>query len=301
MAECNSFSMLNATTNNPMILITGAAGKTGKTILRHLVLRGAKIRALVHHEAQAAELNALGAVEVLCGDMSQRDVLVKATQGIETIYHICPNMDPDEYKIGRLLLNAARSAGVHHFVYHSVLHPQAHPMTHHWNKLRVEEAIFASGLNFTILQPTAYMQNIQAYWPKILSEGVYVLPYASQTRISLVDLEDVAEVAARVILEPGFDNAVFELVGTPAFSQDEIVRMIGDKIKRHVRVDTISRNVWEENARRIGMDDFAVRTLLKMFEYYETYGMSGNTGVLEWLLDRKPVTFPQYIEQIIAN
>jgi NAD(P)H dehydrogenase (quinone) len=284
-----------------MILITGASGKTGKAIIRHLVQRGAKVRALIHHPAQQPEMIALGVADVLTGDMRQRDVIQKAIVGIETIYHICPNMCADEAQIGQMVLEVARSNGVQHFVYHSVLHPQAHLMQHHWNKLLVEEYIFTSGLPFTILQPTAYMQNIQAYWSKILSDGVYPLPYASDTRLSLINLDDVAEVAARVILEPGFDHAIFELVGTPAFSQEEIVQMIGDKIKRQVRVDTISRIAWEENARCSGMDDFTVRTLLKMFEYYETYGMGGNSGVLEWLLQHKPVTFPQYIDQILAN
>ena len=61
-------------------------------------------------------------------------------------------------------IRAAQSAGVERFVYHSVLHPQVEIMAHHWQKMRVEEQLFESGLSFTILQPAAYMQNVLAGW-----------------------------------------------------------------------------------------------------------------------------------------
>lgn len=284
-----------------MILISGAGGKTGKAILKRLLQRGAKIRAMIHHARQQAELKALGVNDVVCGDMRQRAFMFQALESVEAIYHICPNMSPDEFKIGRLVMEAARSRGVKHFVYHSVLHPQAQQMPHHWNKLKVETEIFASGLNYTILQPTAYMQNILAYWPSIVSEGVYILPYTAETRVALVDLDDVADAAVKVILEPGFKSGIYELVGTPAFTQTEIAQKISAKLGRTVRVETLSRVHWEAEVRKNGMPEYAIQTLLKMFIYYETYGMEGNSSVLEWILARSPVTYGQFLDRILAH
>ena len=122
-----------------------------------------------------------------------------ALQGARAIYHICPNMSPDEVVIGKLVIEEANKAGVEHFVYHSVLHPQIEAMNHHWQKLRVEEIIFESGIPFTILQPAPYMQNLLANWDAITREGVYRTPYPTGTRLSLVDLDDVAAVAAREV------------------------------------------------------------------------------------------------------
>lgn len=284
-----------------MILITGASGKTGKALIRRLLKRGAKVRALVHHPDQQSELSALGLTDIVAGDLRQRSTMLKAAAGVETIYHICPNMSPDEVRIGRLMIEAARTCHVRRLVYHSVLHPNVRLMPHHLNKARVEELLFTSGLSFTILQPTAYMQNIQAYWPRIVSEGIYAVPYSAGTRLGLVDLEDVTAAAERMILEPGFENGVFELVGTPAFSQNEIVQLIGDKIGRTVQVETISRSAWEGNARQAGMPEYAIRTLLSMFEYYEKYGMVGNPAILDWILNRTPTSFPQFVDRILAN
>ena len=185
-----------------MILLTGAAGKTGHAILT--ALRGVThepIRALVRRSSQQEEISKLGAEEAVVGDFLEPEDLSSACRGIRAVYHLCPNVSPHEILIGENILAAAREAGVEHFVYHSVLHPQTEAMPHHWRKLRVEELMMTSGLPFTILQPTAYMQNLLAHWPSISTDGVLPLLYPPQTRISLVDLGDVAEVAAKGCLE----------------------------------------------------------------------------------------------------
>jgi uncharacterized protein YbjT (DUF2867 family) len=256
---------------------------------------------LVHHTSQQAALKSAGVEDVLCGDMRRRSFLAQAAKGVEAIYHICPNMSPDEVKIGRLMLEAARSNGIQHFVYHSVLHPQAQQMPHHWNKLKVETEILASGLAFTILQPTAYMQNILGVWAKILSEGVYSIPYSAGARISLVDLEDVAEVAAKVLMDPGYQNGIFELVGTPAYSQAEIAGLISQKMGKTVQIEEVSRTAWEKQARKSGMSEYAIQTLLKMFLYYETYGMGGNSSGLTGILGRRPTSYDQFLDKLLAH
>jgi NAD(P)H dehydrogenase (quinone) len=93
-------------------------------------------------------------------------------------------MSPDEVVIGTLVIGEAKRAGVEHFVYHSVLHPQTERMTHHWQKLRVEEMLFESGLPFTILQPAPYMQNLLAVWKSIVEEGELRVPYSIHAKFS---------------------------------------------------------------------------------------------------------------------
>jgi uncharacterized protein YbjT (DUF2867 family) len=292
-----------------MILVTGAAGKTGRAIIRALSARGATLRALVHRPEQTQAVEKLGAHEVLVGDMRAPTTMARAAQGVQRVYHICPNVSPDEVTIGQVAIEAARSAGVEHFVFHSVLHPQTEAMPHHWRKLRVEEQLFKtsassvepSGLPYTILQPAAYMQNVLAYWDQILEQGVYPVPYAVQTRLGLVDLEDVAEAAAIVLTEPGHAGATYELAGAEAMSQTELAALLGHKLGRPVHAQAVSREVWEQGARAAGLGDYQVRTLLKMFRYYECYGFWGNPRVLGWLLGRPPGTFADLLERVVRE
>ncbi len=129
-----------------MILVTGAAGKTGREVIKRLAARGHHVRALVRRQEQADSLKHLGAVDFVVGDMGASDIMDKALAGVRAVYHICPNMHPAELAIGENAIRVAQAAGVERFVYHSVLHPQIERMAHHWQKMRVEEKLFESGL-----------------------------------------------------------------------------------------------------------------------------------------------------------
>ena len=280
-----------------MILITGAGGKTGQAIIRALVARGATVRAFAHRPDQIQALQALGA-QVVIGDMRDRATMEQAVRGARAIYHICSNMHPDEVAIGEAAMGAARAAQVERLVYHSVLHPQTEAMPHHWRKLRVEEKLFESGLAYTILQPAAYMQNVLAYWNPIVEQGVYPVPYAVEARLSLVDLEDVAEAAALVLTEPGHTSATYELAGPEALSQVEVAAILSRQLGHRVQAQAIPLDEWERKARASGMNDYAVETLLRMFRYYDGFGLCGNPNSLNWLLRRPATTFATFVARI---
>jgi uncharacterized protein YbjT (DUF2867 family) len=284
-----------------MILVTGAAGKTGQAAIRALVGKGQALRALVHRPEQVGVVQALGAGQVVVGDLRQRPTLDEAMQGVRAVYHICPNMHPEEVAIGRLVIAAARAAGVELFVYHSVLHPQVEAMPHHWLKLRVEEQLFEAGLPYTILQPTAYMQNVSAHWETIVQQGIYPVPYAVETRLGLVDLEDVAQAAATVLAETAHEGATYELAGAEVLSQSEIAAVLGQRLGRSVQAEKASLDAWEQQARQAGLGDYQVETLCQMFRYYECYGFWGNPRVLSGLLGRPPTSFATFVDRTVRE
>jgi NAD(P)H dehydrogenase (quinone) len=271
-----------------MILVTGAGGKTGKAIVKALAAKSAQVRALVRRAEEAAALKALGAVQVSVGSFTDSTALGAAVLGVEAIYHICPNVSPDEFLFARNVVAAARAQGVGRFVFHSVLHPQIEAMPHHWQKMRTEEMLFAGGFDLTILQPTAYMQNILGAWREIAAEGVFRVPYPVETRLSLVDLDDVAETAALVLTTNGHSGATYELVGTSPRSQTEVAAAIGAALRRDVRAEAETVEAWEARARASGMGEHERMTLAAMFRYYAEHGLVGNPNTLSWLLGRAP-------------
>jgi uncharacterized protein YbjT (DUF2867 family) len=271
-------------------------------------LKGKSVKALVFHPEQIQEVEALGATEVIVGDMRKASLVYKAIQNVDSVYHICPNMHPDEIRIGQTMIDAATTAGIAHFVYHSVLHPQIEAMPHHWKKMRVEEKILESGLPFTILQPAVYMQNILLYWQTIIEKGKYLVPYSTESRISLVDLEDVALAATRVLTEvllaenrPFHLGATYELVGTPAMSQNEVAAIISQQLGRSLIAENISRDAWKRQAKSSGLGYYQVKTLSAMFEYYENHGLWGNPQVLSWLINRPSTSLEAFVSRIIED
>lgn len=283
-----------------MILVTGAGGKTGKAIIRALVARGAPVCAFVRSSAHEAALKSMGVREIVTGEMGDPHALSRATRGTEAIYHICPNVSPHEMSFAKALVDAATNSGVPRLVYHSVLHPQIEAMPHHWNKLRVEEMLFSSGLDVTILQPAAYMQNYLAEWDRMVGTGIYRVPYPIETRLSLVDLDDVAEAAATALTNAGHSGATYELVGTPPLSQVEIAETFGEALKKPVRAESEAIESWDQRARAAGMDDHSRATLTKMFRAYARDGLKGNPNVLGWLLARPPTSLTHFAERVTA-
>ncbi len=284
-----------------MILVTGAAGKTGRAVIQALRTKGQFIRALVYRLDQAHQLKKLGVQEFVVGDMRSRSTLDEAVDGVQAIYHICPNMQPDEMQIGRTVIEAAQFANVERFIYHSVLHPQIEAMPHHWYKLRVEEMLCESGLPWTILQPVAYMQNILTQWEQIDKQGIYAIPYELDKRLSMVDLMDVAETAAIVSTETGHEYAIYELCGSDLLSGNEIAAMLGEKLGRDVRGMRVSIDQWESKAQAAGLSAYAIDTLVKMFRHYEQHQFRGNSQVLSWLLGRTPTTFAHFLDGTIHD
>jgi NAD(P)H dehydrogenase (quinone) len=285
-----------------MILITGAAGKTGRAVFKALLKCEQEVRVMVRRQEQADDFLAIGACSALVGDMTKIESYREAMDGIEAIYHICPNMHPCEVEIGLIAINTARTSGLKQFVYHSVLHPQVEKMPHHWNKLRVEEALFESGLNFTILQPAPYMQNILSGRDLILQEGRYLIPYPVCSRISMVDLEDLGRAAAAVLSESDHKAAVYEIVGTEALSQAEMAETIGAVLGKNVVAEEIPLEHWIQNAKIAGLGSYQVETLVKMFEYYARFGLSGSNFVLKKLLQGEPQKFAGFVSrELLSN
>jgi uncharacterized protein YbjT (DUF2867 family) len=279
-----------------MILVTGAAGKTGRAVIRALLAQGQVVRALVYRPVDDLEVQ-----ETIVGDMCYPPVVAKAMQKVRSVYFIAPNMSPDELEMGRLAIAAARSAGVEQFVYHSVLHPQTEAMPHHWQKLRVEERLFESGLAFTILQPAAYMQNILAHWPQIANQGIYPIPYDPTTRLSLVDLQDVAAAAATVLNQPTHYGATYELAGVRPLAQTDVAQILSQGLKRQVQVEVISLETWKRKANAAGLGRYQIDSLISMFRYYDRFGFAGNPNVLGWLLGRPPATFIEFVRRVAAE
>lgn len=280
-----------------MILVTGASGKTGRATIQALAAKNVETRAMVRREAQAAELITLDATETVVADLTNPADLDRAFAGIAQIYLICPNMHPNETGIAKGVIAAAKIARVQRIVYHSVLHPQTEKMPHHWNKLRVEEILFESGIAHTILQPAAYMQNVLAAWPAIVDEGIYRVPYAPTTRLGMVDLNDVAEAAANVLLDERLTCAIYELCGPQILDQNQIAEKIGQHVGRPVVAASIEHEAWSRNAKNAGIAAQQIEWLLKMFNYYERYGFYANPSALTQLLGRSPNSFEAFLEQ----
>lgn len=263
------------------VLVIGAAGKTGRAVTAALARRGVVVRAAVRTSPPAPT-----AAEVAIVDLETGEGLVDAARGVDAVYHLAPNVHPDEVGIARRVVAAAREAGVRRVVFHSVLHPHDSAMPHHLRKAEAEEVVRGWVPDWTILQPAAYMQNLLA----AARAGRIAVPYSLDAPFTLVDVGDVAEVAARVLTEPGHDRATYELAGPELATVRELAAEAGEVLGRAVDAVQVDPRTWVAEHGG-GLSARALADLLAMFDAYDARGFAGSSRVLEMLLERPATTW----------
>jgi uncharacterized protein YbjT (DUF2867 family) len=222
--------------SRPRVAVLGGHGKTGRAVVSALVARGA--------------------TAVPLGRADWPD-LAGAVAGCDAAYVIAPNLHPDEPAYVAEALTALARADVGRVVYHSVASPYAPAMPHHVGKARSEDLVRRSGLDWTILQPGAYLQNLDL-------SGPVEVPYSPDVRFGFLDLADLGLAAAVVLTEPGHGGATYELA-TRTASVREMADEAGVPV---VRVPDPGTHPW----------------LSAMFAYYDDHGLPVGTRVLASLL-----------------
>lgn len=284
----------------PRVLVTGAGGKTGRAVIAALARRGVAARAFVRTPDRVADLLEASHldVDVAVGDQREAADLVAALDGVSATYAIAPNVSPDEIAMGRAIVAACRETQVPRLVFHSVVHPQLTAMPHHADKGRVEEELVGSGLDWTILQPNAYLQNLAGYLDA-LRGGRYEVPYATDSALAMVDLGDVAEVAARCLTDRVGVHATFELSGPAEVTPTDVARVAGDLLDREVTAARLDPDAWATTA-GADLPDGTRTRLLAMFRDYDAHGSPGDPTVLTALLGRPPRDLRAVLADLLA-
>jgi NAD(P)H dehydrogenase (quinone) len=279
------------------VLVTGAGGKTGRAVIAALLARSTTVRAFVRDPRRVADLASRGDVEVAVGDQRDTDDLAAALDGCDSLYAIAPNVSPHELAMGRAMVEACRRAGVVRLVHHSVIHPQLVAMPHHADKAVVEALVIESDLAWTILQPNAYLQNLAGYL-SALRDGRYAVPYAVDRASAMVDLHDVAQVAATCLVDRLGVHATFELSGPDELAPRDIAAAAASILGHEVVAERIDPDAWAR-----AQTDLAAETrrrLHAMFTHYDQHGSPGDATVLTALLGRPPRALWEVLAELLT-
>jgi NAD(P)H dehydrogenase (quinone) len=234
----------------PRVAVVGGNGKTGVAVCAALAARGADAVPLGR-----AEWDHLG------GEM----------EGCVAAYLIAPNFHPDEPGFVAHVLKVAAAAGVGRVVYHSVASPYVPAMPHHLGKAVSEDVVRTSGLRWTILQPGAYVENLD------LTATVY-LPYRADAEFGFAALDDVGRAAAEVLLDADHHGATYELASRLATVAD---------LAAEAGVDVVVESADEWFARYQVPPGRVREGLAAMYAYYDAHGLPVGEVPLRALLDRE--------------
>lgn len=265
------------------VTVLGVTGKTGRAVARAAAARGLAVRGVTRTPTGEGHVQA---------DVATGEGLAQAFTGADAAYLLMPNVHPDETAAMESAAQLARDAGVAQVVYHSVAAPDDARMAHHLRKGEAEEAVRAVYPGAVVLRPCAYQQNLAP----AARDGLLRVPYALDRPFSLVDLDDVAEVAAAALAGEVEDGTTAELAGPEGLTVEELARQATEVLGVPVRVERQSLEEWVAGPGR-GLDPSAREDLLAMFRAYDESGFTGDARPLAELLRRPPTTWAQVLRR----
>ncbi|CCJ51006.1 NmrA family protein [Bordetella bronchiseptica MBORD681] len=282
-----------------VVLVVGAAGKFAGLVVPALRRRDVAVRALVRDEARAAAARALGATEIAIGDLRDAASLAEATRGVDGVFHIGPAFAADEAAMGVALVEAAQRSGVRKFVFSSVIQPTNIRLANHASKIAVEDALYSSRLEYTILHPANFMQNIGLAWASIRDDGCFGEPFPKEARIARVDYRDVAETAAIALTQDRLAFATLELCAG-MYSRMDIVAALSEALGSPVAALQPGFGEWAARA-RLPYGEAQLQLLARVMEHYQAYGLGGNSLALRAALGREPRSLRAYVQDLVAG
>lgn len=284
---------------NVKVLSVGGAGRFAGMVIPELIKRGAHVRAMVRDVAEAAAAKANGASEIVFADLRRPSTLAEAALGMGAVFHIGPAFAADEAQMGLNMVDAARRGGVRKFVFSSVIQPTNTDLENHVSKIPVENALFASGMDYTILHPANLFQNFAGAWESIVATAVYAEPNPVDRRLARVDYRDVAEVVAIALTEDRLAYGTFELCSEGMLTRQEIGAMAARALGRPVAVCEIGFDQWAQRV-KLPYDAREKAILEKIHVHISAHGMGGNSLSLRAILRRAPRSMQQFVDELAA-
>jgi uncharacterized protein YbjT (DUF2867 family) len=258
-----------------LVLVSGATGQQGGAVVRSLLGRGIGVRALTRdpEKPEARALAEMGA-EVVGGDLEDRSSIERVLDDVSGVFSVQQFFEAGyegEVRQGVRLADAAKAAGVEHYVYSSV--GSAHRETgipHFESKWEIEEHVRGSGVPYTVLRPVYFMQNWEMMREPILG-GTLPQPLDPQKPFQMVAAEDIGVFAAKAFENPD------EWVGRE-------VDLAGDELTMPEIADTFSRVIgsqvdyfqvpWENFEEQMG-EEFTV-----MYRWFNDHGYEADITAL---------------------
>lgn len=277
------------------VLVTGANGRTGSSVIKSLSSQGAEVVAFIRNEKHQMRLKDIGASTIAIGDMLDLESIRPALDEVDTILYIGPPMHPKEQSMVENFIHAALHSEVSKFIYYSVMHPLRRNVRHHRLKLDAEQLIIESGLPYSIIQPIRYMQHLEPIWSTVINNQIHSMPFNIDVKFNIADLKDIADATATITLDDAWLYGTYELAGPEALSQSDMAAIITSVIGKTVTAKRTSISQMKTKAQISGAPKDKISQMIIMNNHYNEFGFLGNSKIFEMVLNRKPTNFLEYV------
>lgn len=285
-----------------MILLTGITGNIGGATAKALLAKGVKFRALTRDLDKAAPWAAQG-VELVKGDLDDAEAVRAALRGVDRTMLVMPNGEQQE-RIECAFVRLAKEAGVEWLI--KLSSPEAVrgtsspiPLAH----IAAEDAIMASGMQWTFVRPSFYMQNFRGSLKSARATGKLSMPMGQGT-IAVTDANDAGLFVAHILVDA--DNArhhgqCYDITGPdPVLSFDDVARIIGEVIGQPVHYDNCDPVAFQEAIRPFHRNQWHSDAVARLFAEIADGRTPGHkTDIFQKIMGHPGRSFREYLTTLL--
>ena len=276
-----------------MICVTGASGTLSSEVIRQLKRQAIPFRA-AYFSKRAAEIARARGIEAVTFDYNHPHTLRAAFDACDTLFLLGPNaLNQTELELNAV--EAAKAAGVRYIVKQSVMGAAEEAYSLAKIHRAVEKAIETSGLAWTFLRPNSFMQNAVTFMSKTIQAESAFYSASGDSKVSHVDVRDIAAVVAKALTEDGHEGRAYTLTGPEALSYDELATELSKVVGRPISHVSLSPSDLKAGMLGEGMPEVIADRMLDLERYFREGHASHVTDDVKKVTGQEARRFAQYL------
>lgn len=277
------------------IFLTGATGAVGTQLVQKLASLNVPVRALMRSRFQAAAFKNIPNREIVTGDLESPASFEAALQDVEKAF-LLTNSSEQAENLQLNFVEAAHRAGVKHIVKLSQLAAsESSPVRFLRYHAKVENRIKELGFTYTFLRPNLYMQGLLAFKEYIRDQGQFFASVGN-ARVSVVDIRDIAAVAAACLTEPGHEDKIYDITGPESITHYEMAEIFSQELAKPTQFADVTPEQMQGGLRAAGFPEWQVGGLIEDYAHYaggEAAAVADTVGMVTGI---HAISFRQFVK-----
>ncbi|PEQ87948.1 NAD(P)-dependent oxidoreductase [Bacillus thuringiensis] len=265
-----------------MILITGSSGNVGREVVKALTNKNVEFQVATHRKNQAG----------VYFNFEDPASMQSALTGIKKLFLLRPPHLADAKIYFQPVIDAAKRENVQHIVFLSLLGVEKNPIVPH---AKIERIIEESGIPYTFLRPSFFMQNlISQHGEELRKEKIIEIP-AGKGKTSFIDVRDIGEVATKVLTEQVHEFKAYSLTGSEALTYYEVADIISKETKQKIVYTNPSILKFRKRMIQKGLKSDYIMVMIGIYTTAKLGLAKRITPDLLNLLGRSPLTMEEFV------